>query len=284
MDAASVASLLQLLGTPLAMQALGIAALLLALWQLYQARSQTNALLEIRGALSTRYLGQFPTYVGDIADVVASARKRLDIVCDFPAYARFSDPVAWSQYRSALQAAQSRGVNVSLVCLDHEIAHELRNQQFAAERQRWEKWRSKNIARLQALLEDAGEQRYQAESLGFEEFISVLDEENRKMIQAGFPKAVIRYSQANMPVCSWIADGANAVFTVTVYTGGVLEHGFRTVDNKLITALRDMQRSYQTAVDETQRRHNKSIQDVASSLPANIRLDQPATVGPQPGA
>ena len=239
------------LNTSLALQILNLVALALAVWQMRQARSQTDDLKEIRASLSTRYLGEFPVYLSEIAGVVEEARGRLDIVCDVPAYGCLSDPRGWRLYCNALQRGHSAGVRVTLICLDKPQLRELWRRQFAKTHDDWDGWKASKAANLSALLRTAGDNRSVAE-ISFQDFLGILELVNERMLTESFAGATIKRVATAIPVCSWIADSTRTVFTMTTYTDEAIEHAFRTVDGKFIAALRDMQLGYQSDLPAVQ--------------------------------
>jgi hypothetical protein len=56
-----------------------IVALVLAIWQ-------TKDLKSITGALPTKDIGAFPSYVAELTELLESAKNRILIVCDAPCY------------------------------------------------------------------------------------------------------------------------------------------------------------------------------------------------------
>jgi hypothetical protein len=81
---------------------IAIAALLVGFCELVYAGIHAHNLKSMTGKLSTRYLGTFPEYLSEIAELLKGAKKRIDICCDFPAYGHFSNVDAFRSYRNVL--------------------------------------------------------------------------------------------------------------------------------------------------------------------------------------
>lgn len=231
------------LSGPVVLQLLSVLALALAIWQLYKAHSQTAALREIQASLSTRYLGQFPTYLPDTVEIIHESKEHIEIVCDTPAYARFSDPSGWLDYSYAIQQAQQRGVSVRLTCLgDNQLRHVVHKQQSPIQKN-WKSWKKNNIDKLRDLVKKH-EKSVEIEDVGHDRFKKILVETNKKTLKKVFAHSEVVRVETEMPVCFWIVDSNKAIFTIATYTNEVVEHGFQTVDLKLINALKDMRRRY----------------------------------------
>src|SRR4051794_194335 len=81
----------------------GLAALVIGFFHVHEIRktatelgalqkSLSSDLSTVKSSLSTRFAGSFPDFLDDIIATVNSAQHTLVILCDFPAYADFSDP------------------------------------------------------------------------------------------------------------------------------------------------------------------------------------------------
>jgi hypothetical protein len=70
--------------------------------------NQIKQLDLIRDNLSTRYIGPFPDHMRAIVDGVRGAQRSIRIMCDAPAYAAYSTPQLYAEYKSALYAQRAK--------------------------------------------------------------------------------------------------------------------------------------------------------------------------------
>lgn len=99
---------------------LAIVAIVFAWIQYKDAKKLVKDLLEVEGALSTRFLGKFPSYMSDLEAMIKRANYSLTIFCDFPAYGAFSDSRSFLEFKHALESKYNSNPDfvINLVCLD----------------------------------------------------------------------------------------------------------------------------------------------------------------------
>lgn len=206
------------------------------------------ALEEVKGSLSTRYVGQFPEYYPEIVELLKGAKREIVIFCDFPAYASFTDPRTWFDYEQTVERkTQQEGVTVSLTCLNQRHRSMALHEQFF-DGLNWNDW--KNMPTVNGQLQYFLSSRRQAPSfneLTQDQFISMLDAVDRRSLQDTFEKAQIRELDSYIPLFFWLTDGIKAVFAIPGTSQRAVEYGFLTTDQKLISAFLDMRHHYDCA-------------------------------------
>ena len=220
-----------------------IIALALSLAQLRHTRSQTQELEGIGRSLSTRYIGKFPSFLAELVSLVGNAEKDLVIFCDFPAYARFSDPQRWLDYRQSLERKnRHNGFKLSFTCFDRQHRIVESREQFGVTDEVLEKWRhdASYRERLQGLVNEYGSVST-VDEVNAQVFLDLLERADTQVLeQVLTPPAMIRQLPV-IPLFFWIADGREAIFA---FPSVGSEYGFRTIDNQLISAFLDLARQY----------------------------------------
>jgi hypothetical protein len=144
-------------GLVLALIALGV-----GLWHLGEirkvirdARNHTTALEEVRGSLSTRYIGQFPQYYPSIVELVGRAKQNILIFCDFPAYGSLTDPKSWLSYKQTLERKMLQDdMKVAVTCLDKDRGNASVRDQLYRPGESWNEWKVKpnSLEQIKTLL------------------------------------------------------------------------------------------------------------------------------------
>ena len=233
--------LLEILGLILA-----VLAMLIAIWHLWEIRKTAHTLEDVRGSLSTRYLGQFPEFIPEIVIHIKRARKEIIIFCDFPAYGHFSDRRNWLEYGQTIKKKTFDNVRVSLTCFNQKRRFDFNHEQFPKVAEGWDEWKKdpQFINKLQALLRSHGKSS-DAGNLSKEEFVQLLEDTERLMLDDEFLNAEKLEVNADMPLYFWIIDGAEAIFAIPSFSEEATEYGFFTSDPKLISAFQQIVRRYE---------------------------------------
>ncbi len=209
----------------LIVQAATIAALLAAGWQLWESRKSTTELSRIKDSLTTRFLGHFPNYNNDIAEIIKRAKSEVVILCDVPGYGVISDPLAWSRIVESIQWALSKGISVRIHAYDDaHIRDMLREQGF----------------------EDLDEERFrkrvgiQTETFTPEQALEASVALHKSIILRDFAECDVVRIDHKIPLYFWMIDGREAIVSIPTYAEGITEYGFCTSDRSLLTALHSM--------------------------------------------
>jgi len=217
-----------------------------------QLNAHTKKLEDIRGSLSTQYLGLFPDYLPDIVETLGRARTSIVIFCDYPAYGRFSSPDKWLEYKQVIEQKIQAGVDVQLTCMNEERRTQYHRDQFRRIEKDWERFRSKepNRNHLEQLFrhyrEALDDARADVDALEFPDFTKLMTAANRWMLHEVFDKAKAAPVElsVDMPLYFWLADGLHAVFAIPSLSDEATEYGFKTADGELITAFGEMRDRY----------------------------------------
>jgi len=245
---------------------LGVIALLLAIWHLYEIRAQAkeiraqakdirsqaklskthaNMLDSILRSMSTRHIGQFPEYIITIANLIENAKKEIVILCDFPAYGSFSAPHDFLRYKHAIERKIDQGVKVRLTCLSSVSRTELAHEQFSREEKMWDEWKQqpKKHELFRSLLKSHGSD-ISVDALSVDQFAAFLEQEDVRMLKETFTQADVLQIGAYIPLYFWLIDGGDAVFAIPSFSEKSTEHGFYTLDPHLIAGFLDIEARY----------------------------------------
>jgi hypothetical protein len=205
----------------------------------------------VRESLSTRFIGEFPDFLPEIARVLDKAQSEIVIVCDFPSYGRFSKPDAWLTYSHVIEKKLEAGVRVPFVCMTSGARVEFSRRQFfdkpPPSDQEWRARRRipKFQLKLQALLKRHIQQA-DVSSLTFDAFIAMLEQDDLAALERTFKHAEVCFTAAPMPLYFWICDRKHGFFAFPTYTSDKSEFGFLTSDQKLIESLLQVYEGYKT--------------------------------------
>lgn len=238
---------------------LSIVALILSVYQLWQAKRQnsesakqtshlggiTDQIEQVSRALSTRYLDEFPLFMPNIVELIKDAKKEVLILCDFPAYCCYSNSRSWIDYRYELEKKIRDGVIVTIACYEEKERVKKGKKQFEEELSDWEGYKKRKAAKIKDLLLSHGG-KIRLDDLLPNQFIEVFEDLDKRMLSETFSGATKVEIEADLAVFCWVVDGQNAIFTFPsysrVYTG--TGYGFYTNDQRLITAITKLARSY----------------------------------------
>jgi len=210
-----------------------------------EAKSHTDALEEVRRTLSTRYIGKFPEYYGEIVSLIERAKNRIVIFCDYPAYGSFSDPDTWLTYHQTLQRKLLKDdVLVELTCLNETRRKRSVEEQFFDPDNTWEDCLKNPDFRKK--LEDLLNKHPKAPALTAltqTDFAEVLEADEHNALD-DLATAKICEIDSYMPLYFWLIDDISAVFSLPSFSEKALEYGFATTDQRLIAALLEMRDRY----------------------------------------
>lgn len=221
---------------------LGLIALLVGGYHIWEIRKALANLATVRNSLSTQYLGKFPGFTSNIIELMNSATHSLVVFCDFPGYADFSEPVQALEYRHAIERKRQQKVDVDVTCLDANSRLKYLREQFPE--QKWGRWPT-DPAKREAILRyvQPRSDRTEPEKLTLAELVQIFHDADESLIKQPFLKPT-RQISLHMPIYFWIADEQRAIFSIPTLSDDAVEHGFVTSDNALIKALLEMHDRY----------------------------------------
>jgi hypothetical protein len=253
---------------------LGIVALALAIWHLREIKgisrethhqqeeagrqttelhSLADRLEEIRGSLSTRFIGEFPHFISDLVDLIKHAEKEVLICCDVPAYGQFSDRHNWLEYSHEIQKKADLGITIRLACFSEKARLRSHHEQFSKEEASWDEWKGDPKVRehLNQFLK-SHKKNLEIEALTMAEFANLLEDTDRQMLDGAFGTATLHEIEGDIPMYFWLVDQNEAIFTIPSFINRQSEYGFFTSDPKLISALVEMGEHYRSACKKEQ--------------------------------
>lgn len=209
-----------------------------------QALMAKSALEDMERAISTRYLTHFPLYFSEIVTLVGEAKEKIEVFCDFPAYGSFSSHKHFLAYRFQLQTKLEEGVDVEITCLCRERRLDLAREQFLGGDSEWEKKKRSGDFHLHlvSFLETHG-RLSELEGLDIDGFLRLVEEEDQLTL-SDLSKAKVNQITTHIPIYFWLIDNKKAIFTISSLSEKEIEHGFVTIDQRLISALSTMKRRY----------------------------------------
>lgn len=216
--------------------------LVVALWALSDSNrslkiaKQTSAGLEETSRnLSTRYIGQFPAFIPEVAEVLDGATKTIRIACDFTGYGIYSNHSAYIKYRQAVERRANDGVTVQMIVMDEESRNHMNRLQWAG----MDITQLKDPANTAFRSFTAWSQCPIDKIATIEDFVKCMAEEHRRarIEDFRFPRATIKDRPGAFPLYLWIADDREAVFSVPNFAHAGAETAFRTRDARLIAEL-----------------------------------------------
>jgi hypothetical protein len=222
----------------LAAAAVTLLAALVSVFQMAQAKKQTEHLKKVNDSLSTRYIGRFPRTLQAFIDVVESAQEELLIVCNFPAQGCFSDPARFLLYKQAIERKRRlKQFTMRTVTLSRTTRVSKSREQFTITQKDIEHWcsRDESRSRLESLLEDHRVVP-SADEITPEIFFNLMEQMDLDFTERLFSPPVEHTEVADVMINFWIADGKRAVFSFE--TTSVVGPAFETYDQGLIGGLK----------------------------------------------
>jgi hypothetical protein len=208
-----------------------------------------NELDRIQESLSTRYIGTIKDYLPLVVDQIKTAEKSITILCDFPAYGYFTDNDSYKKYRIAIRDRIDNAIKVSLMCLDKNCRADSNRKVLSITEENWKGW--KQNQEHGNWLHNLGYNNEDIDKLRVEDFLADLESVDQEMLDIYCKGADLEDVNALIPFDFWIIDDRKAIFAFSTYSGDASQYGFLTLDEKLISALKDIKDRY----------HRKKVQD-----------------------
>lgn len=211
--------------------------------QLLKAVSDKTLLISEN--LTTQFIGEFPTFIPELANILNSADKTepITIVCDFPGYGIYSDHDGFLKYRQALES-KAMNSDIAVVVLSAAQQRQVSAVQFDGDTFETIKG-SQNYANFLKWAHHSD-----ADFKTKDDFLIALAQEHSQVWSTDFRSVKERYEYSStMPMFVWIVGKRVAVFSVpnVLLKQGGLEAAFRTSDKRLIEQLQMVAESYQKA-------------------------------------
>ena len=210
----------------------------------HEAAAHTENLSRIEDALTTRYRGEFPGFIQEVAHLIDRAESKLELFYDVPGYGVFSDPPGWLAMRQAIERKTALGVAVSVSLYSPNRRREVLEEQMNHRNDKEVEWPNPPdlIPELQRYL--VHEQRIVDRHLSSDSFIEISLGVHEKIFTEVFGHLPVVMVEDLMPLYFWIIDGREAIFAIPAFGEDASEFGFFTSDPRIIKALRNMKKRY----------------------------------------
>lgn len=200
------------------------------------AATQASSIVEIQQSLSTKFIGEFPSYMDDLIALIEGANRCVTIVCDYVGYGLFSNREQFLQYSQAIQIKINAKVNVRYVLLDKKRRSELHDAQFAKytrDKKAWERWREEHRTRLETFCKfyACGCTSADIDNAAFK---AALEGAELELLDTVFRGGDLREIDFQTSVYFWIRDESEVIFTIPSFSEEAKEFGFRSTDEPLI--------------------------------------------------
>ena len=222
---------------------LTLVALIAAIWQLRQASDQTKQLLAIQQSLSTQFLGLFPDFNEEIAELIKTANSSVEVFCDLPGYGMITNNVAWFRINSEIQNAKERGIRPRMNFFDQDQRRKIIVDQATQIETSGGDMTSDFKSALEKIF-DTKIQNFSASS-----FVENCLMEHSRIIENEFRGSDIEEIRANIPIYFWLVDDREAIISIPVYSEEITEYGFKTRDISFISALKSIRERTISAVE-----------------------------------
>jgi len=201
-----------------------------------------NGLRSVGDSLTTHRVGELPDCTDVIARLVADAQKSIEITAVHPGAGIFSAPEAWVRLSNALNERQSQKVAVELLFGTRAVRMKLVEAQYSEAFADWLAWSRNpaNAARLELFAK-----RYHHSRPTFDdakEFAVFGLDTDERIVREVFWAAKIEYTDAFVPLVSWIKDDNEAFFAIANNRGRAT--GFITRDQNMIQSLKSVRDLY----------------------------------------
>lgn len=227
--------------TPFEMLGLFLAVLgtAFAVQSIRDGRKLTKDLRSVFDHLTTKEIGAFPGYMGEIERLISEARESIFIATDFPGHGAWADRGRYGSYVKALEnrkadrVRRGHGLSIQVLCLDAEARGNAVAARFPESR--WKEYVKKgSFARSRRLYEEL-ENCEITESRP--QFLQDMVARQQRALDADLRFADRWEYSGVMPIYLWIIDGEKAVFAIPSFNDQFTEYGFYTEEAGLVSAL-----------------------------------------------
>lgn len=213
---------------------LAILAIVFATIQFVDARLMERKMRQMVRSMSTRFIGQFPTNMPEIVDVIGRTDQKLDILVDVCAYGHYSQPVLFKNYVGTIQNKLDAGCNIRMIVYSPAVYKELRHQQFPEDgfkdeckRERFKQFFAVNL--------DLDKPKTWSE---FEKLLLCQQDKYLKILRRS--RVEIRSIDEKLLVSLWLEDNEDAVFSFQNAARNEEEVSFRTREGNLISVMHNL--------------------------------------------
>jgi hypothetical protein len=210
-----------------------------AVLSIQDGRKLTRELRSIFDHLTTKEIGAYPTYMGEVERIISEARESIFIATDFPGHGVWNDRGRYGSYVKAIENRKAERVrsghplSVQVLCLDADARGDAIAARFPETR--WKEYVKKGtFPRSRRLYEELENCEVpDARPAFLQEMVA----RQQRAIDADLRFADRWEYHGIMPVYLWIIDGEKAVFAIPSFGDQLTEYGFYTEEVGLVQAL-----------------------------------------------
>lgn len=223
-----------------------IVAIYLALKQSKESKEQLNAANQIIESLSTKFIGQFPFYNYEIANLISRAKRSVHLLYDLPGYGLVSDHNAAIDIVKEIETKikKDNSISVSISVYSSEMRKKVIHEQLKNDN--FEQW--KNSEQMKPKLINflsSYSENIQLDDLKMEDYVNLSEAEHEKIVTSNFRGSSRTYVKELLPLYFWMIDETEAIISIPSFAEGISEYGFSTNDSSLIEALLKMKTRYE---------------------------------------
>lgn len=185
------------------------------------------------GNVSFQTVSPFPGFFPVLCQNLESARKSIDILCDYPAYGLFSDYETHSRYKEILARKAKEGVELHVLSPNKSVQKELLIKQFDIDTRSWSEIRDDENFSAKLLQFEEIQQRTFLDAESF--ILHFLEIQERMYKDSG--QIHHRVIDMKPPLLYWITDKTQAVISIPTFSSDVYEVGLKTKDRDIIQTL-----------------------------------------------
>lgn len=217
--------------------------------QMIHRNNDKRWLTDMANSLETRYLGDFPIYLPDVAKLLAGATKSIKIMSMISSHGSFTDEYHWREIRRCLQddvaekIEQRKLIQVELVYGTRRALE--KNAQFytSLNDQEWRDWRQANIDVISKFLsKQYGLNQAQSSNIPNELYRECRYFEHIKTCLDVYGMFQKYRCEERLPLYCWIVDDARVIFSVSTENASGRYHGsgVYTADPALVSSMKAM--------------------------------------------
>jgi hypothetical protein len=220
---------------------------ILAVLAILFAFIQYRDMRKLANSMSTRFIGQFPSNMAEIVEVVQRKGVNLDILVDIAAYGHYTRPKLFDKYLNALCDKRAAGCQVRMLVYSRDIYRKLAAEQLPKDNFPKEK----HSKRMDEFLAFPANRRLDRPEV-WESFIDLLQREQTEHLKVLLKSGVqIRRINNLRLVSMWIQDHEDSIFSFQNAVDHEKEVSFRTRDGNLMNALHEVfESAWTSAVPE----------------------------------
>jgi hypothetical protein len=208
-----------------------------------KANKLTGMLESVGKALTTQYIGDFPSYLPYVNKLIERSTGQLRIATTMLGHGSFTDPENWHKTRAALDKAGERKIDIHVLCVNHDLRRQLFKAQYPEAFADLPGVLKQNDGELASKILTFIDRDVKPTALTPETFLDMIMEEEDRIKAEVFRKADKVESDRFLPFYLWIADETEAIFAFPTHSVGSVMRSASSVATAFLTKDRDIVRA-----------------------------------------